>query len=135
MTKSYDELMKILEEKGEIPDADAKKIIEANGPLTDDEKKSMAAAIKMRKLLKSDSESADKKPMEAEKDAEKKAAAKKDDSKETKADDKNTEEKKADADEEVTMEAYISALSVLDSEDASEEEKKAAEKIKAKFES
>lgn len=119
MSKTYDELMKLLEEKGEIPDADAKKIIEANGPLTDDEKKSMAAAIKMRKML----------------DEDKKADKGKDDK--AKADDAKPDDKKPDTkqDEEVSMEDYINALSILDSTDASEEEKKAAEKVKEKFES
>jgi hypothetical protein len=43
------------------------------------------------------------------------------------------DEGKKDADE-VSMDDYIRALSVLDSEGASEEEKKKAEEIKAKFE-
>ena len=120
MGKAFDELMKLLDEKGEIPDAEAKKIIEEHGVLSDEEKKQMAAAIKMKKAL---TEKKDDKKPEA-KDGGKADADKKDDKK---SDD--------DVPDEVSMEDYIQALSILDSEDASAEEKAQAEKIKEKFES
>jgi uncharacterized protein YfbU (UPF0304 family) len=105
MSKTYDELMKILEEKGEIPDEEAKKIIKEHGALEDEEKKQVAAAIKMKKAL-------------------------------TKGDDKKDDKDKKDGDsDEVTMDDYLKALSDVDSEDASEEDKKKAKAIIEKFES
>lgn len=106
MSKTYDELMKILEEKGEIPDEEAKKIIKEHGALEEEEKKKVAAAIKMKKAL-------------------------------TKSDDKKDgdKDKKDGESDEVTMDDYLKALSDVDSEDASEEDKKKAKAIIEKFES
>ena len=111
MSKSFDALMKILEQKGTIPDEDAVKTIKDNGPLTDEEKKQVAAAIKMKKAL---TKSDDKKDDNAKKDD--KAA-----------------EKKADA--EIAFDDYLQALSVLDSDAASKEDRDKAQKVKDKFES
>ena len=105
MSKSFDEIMKVIEETGDIPDEKAKTIIEEHGPLTADEKKQIGSAIKMRKQLK----------QEAEK----------------KKDGDKPDEKK---DDEVTMDDYLQALSVLDSEGATAEEKKQAQAVKEKFE-
>lgn len=107
MSKSFDELMKILEQKGTIPDEDALKTIKDNGPLTDEEKKQVAAAIKMKKAL---TKSDDKK------------------------DDKDKKDEKKD-DGEATLDDYLQALSVLDSDAASKEDKDKATKVKDKFES
>ncbi len=105
MSKTYDELMKLLEDKGEIPDEEAKKIIKEHGALEDEEKKQVAAAIKMKKAL-------------------------------TKDDKKDGDKDKKDGDsDEVTMDDYLKALSDVDSEDASEEDKKKAKAIIEKFES
>jgi hypothetical protein len=117
MSKTFDELMKVLEEKGEIPDDTAKKLIEEHGALSDEEKKQLAAAIKMKKALTKD------------KDEEKDKA----DKKEEKGDEDKDKEKKDD--DEVSMDDYLKALSVLDSDDASEDEKKKARQVKEKFES
>jgi len=54
MSKSFDEIMKVLESKGEVPEEDAKKILAEHGALADDEKKQLAAAIRMKKALKGD---------------------------------------------------------------------------------
>lgn len=121
MSKSFDALMKILEQKGSIPDEDAKAAIKENGPLSEEEKKQVAAAIKMKKALtKSDD--------------------KKDEKKDDKADDKDKkDDKPADKDkkepEEVTLDDYLQALSVLDTDGASKEDKEKAQKVKDKFES
>lgn len=112
MSKTFDELMKVLEEKGEIPDDTAKKLIEEHGPLSDEEKKQIAAAIKMKKALTGD---------------EKKEEAK--------GEDKDAEEDKDQKDAEVTMDDYLQALSVLDSEDAGDDEKEQAKKVREQFES
>ncbi len=127
MTKTFDEMMKVLEEKGAISEEDGKKLIEAHGPLTDDEKKDLAAAIKMKRALskpaagvaegEKQDDKPDSKPAEGEKQDEKPAAA------------------PAAPAEEVSMDDYLQALSVLDSEAATKEDKEKAEKIKAKFES
>jgi hypothetical protein len=120
MSKSFDALMKILEQKGAIPDEDAAKVLKENGPLTDEEKKQVAAAIKMKKALtKSDDKKDDK-----DKDAKK----------EEKKDDKPADKDKK-AGEEVTLDDYLQALSVLDSDDSSKEDKEKAQKAKDKFES
>jgi hypothetical protein len=113
MSKTFDELMKVLEEKGEIPDDVAKKLIEEHGPLSDEEKKQVAAAIKMKKALTSDEKKEEDKGEEKDKDAEK-------------------DKDKKDA--EVTMDDYLQALSVLDSEDAGDDEKEQAKKVKEQFE-
>ena len=110
MSKTYDEIMKVLEEKGAIADADAEKLIKEHGALSDEEKKNVAAAIKMKKALTSSGDKG------KDKDKAK--------------DDKG----KADADE-VSMDDYLKALSVLDSDDASKEDKEKAKKAKDKFES
>jgi hypothetical protein len=118
MSKSFDELMNVLEHKGSIPDEDAVKIIKEHGPLTEDEKKQVAAAIKMKKAL---TKSDDKKD------------AKKDDTDKDKKEGKPVENAKTD--DEVTMDDYLNALSVLDSEAASKEDKDKARAAKDKFES
>ena len=109
MSKSFDELLKVLETKGDIPTADAEKIIKEHGVLSDDEKKQVAAAIKMKKALT--------KP--ADKD---------------KKDEKKDEKDKAKSDE-VTFDDYMQALSTLDADGASKEDKDKAQKVKDKFES
>lgn len=106
MSKTFDELMKVLEEKGEIPDETAKKLIEEHGPLSDEEKKQMAAAIRMKKALAKEKKTGDKADAE-----------------------------KQEEDDGVSMDDYLLALSALDSEDASEDEKKKAKQIIEKFES
>ena len=95
MTKAFDEIMKVVEEEGQIADEKAKAIIAEHGKLTDEEKKQIASAIKMKRSLS----------------------------------------KPDDDIGEVSMEAYMQALSVLDSDDASADEKKKAQAIKDKFES
>ncbi len=107
MSKTFDELMKILEAKGEIPTAEAEKVIKEHGALSEDEKKQVAAAIKMNKALT--------KPDDKDK-------------KDEKQDDKG----KSD---EATLDDYMQALSVLDATDASKEDKEKAQKVKDKFES
>jgi hypothetical protein len=97
MGKSFDAIMEVIQKEGKVDDDKAKAIITEHGPLSDDEKKQVASAIRMKKALEG-----------------------KDDEKKDK--------------EEVSMDDYIEALSVLDSEGASEEDKKKAEEIKAKFE-
>lgn len=119
MSKTYDAMMKLLDEKGSIPDDDAARLIKEHGPLDEEEKKKVASAIKMAKVLnKSDDkdvEGKDKKPVDA---------------------DKAREEKKDEpSDAEVTMDDYLQALSVLDSDEAGKEEKEKAQKMKDKFES
>jgi len=121
MSKSFDEIMKVIEETGGIPDDKAKAIITEHGPLEADEKKQIATTIKMRKQLQGS------------------AAQKKDDKPDTakEGEDKpEAEAKEADkkADNEVTMDDYIQALSVLDAEDSTEDEKKKAQAVKEKFE-
>ncbi len=108
MTKTFDELMKILEEKGAIPDEEATRLIKEHGPLTDDEKKDLAAAIRMKRALTQGGEKKEK-----DEDEKQPPAAK----------------------EEVSMDDYLQALSVLDSDAASPEDKEKAQKIKEQFES
>jgi len=110
MTKTFDEMMKILEEKGTIAEDEGTKLIKEHGALTDEEKKDLAAAIKMKKALTKDGE---------KKDGDKK-------------EDKPAEASKES--DEVSMDDYLQALSILDSEDASKEDKEKAQKIKEKFE-
>jgi hypothetical protein len=121
MTQTYDEMMKVLDEKGTIAEEDGAKLIKEHGPLTDEEKKNLAAAIKMKKALT--------KPAEAKA----KDGDKPNEKKEEKKDEKLADEKKEEADE-VSMDDYLQALSVLDSEDASKEDKEKAQKNKDKFE-
>ena len=116
MSKTFDALMKILDQKGSIPDEDAVKAIKDNGPLSEDEKKQVAAAIKMKKAL---TKSDDKK------DNKDKNTDKKDDMAAEK-------EKKAD---DIAFDDYLQALSVLDSDAAGKEDKGKAQKVKDKFES
>jgi hypothetical protein len=125
MTQTYDEMMKVLEEKGTIAEEDGAKLIKEHGPLTDEEKKNLAAAIKMKKAL---TKPADAKPAEPARDGEKP-----DEKKEEKKDEKPAEEKKEESDE-VSMDDYLQALSVLDSDGASKEDKEKAQKAKDKFE-
>jgi hypothetical protein len=120
MTQTYDEMMKVLEEKGSIAEEDGAKLIKEHGPLTDEEKKNLAAAIKMKKALT--------KPAEVKKE-EAKDGDKPDEKKEEKPADKKKEET-----DEISMDDYLQALSVLDSEDASKEDKEKAQKAKDKFE-
>jgi len=103
MSKTFDELMKVLDAKGDIPTDDAGKAIKEHGPLTDDEKKQLAAAIKVKKAL-------------------------------TQGSDKDKKDDNKDKDE-VTLDDYMNALSVLDSSEASKEDKEKALKAKDKFES
>lgn len=116
MSKTYDEMMKLLDEKGSIPDEEAAKLIKESGPLDEEEKKKIAAAIKMSKVLN--------KGDDKDKDAKK-------------ADEAQAKEEKKDkpSDGEVTMDDYLQALSVLDSDEASKEDKEKAQKAKDKFES
>lgn len=107
MSKTFDELLKVLETKGDIPTADAEKIIKEHGALSEEEKHQVAAAIKMKKALTK----ADDK-----------------DKKDEKKDDKGKGE-------EVTLDDYMQALSTLDAAEASKEDKDKAQKIKDKFES
>jgi hypothetical protein len=109
MTKTFDALMKVLDEKGEIPDEMAKELITEHGALTDDEKKQLAAAIKMKKALT-------------------KPAGQKDEKSGDRKDDKA-------AVEDVSMDYYLQALSVMDAEGATEDEKKQAKAVIEKFES
>ena len=115
MTKTFDEMMKILEEKGTIAEDEGTKLIKEHGALTDEEKKDLAAAIKMKKALTKDGE----KKEEEKKDGDKK-------------EDKPAEASKES--DEVSMDDYLQALSILDSEDASKDDKEKAQKIKEKFE-
>ncbi len=118
MSKTFDELMKVLDEKGEIPDEVAEKTIKEHGPLSDDEKKQLAAAIKMKKALtKGDDKGKDDKEKKDDKAG------------------KDDKDKKDDDKAEVSMDDYLKALSVLDSEEASKEEKEKAQKAKDAFES
>lgn len=120
MTKTYDELMKLLDEKGSIPDDEAAKLIKEHGALDDEEKKKIAAAIKMAKVLSKGSDKAQEKA--TEKTGEDK--------------DKDKEEKKdKPSDDEITMDDYLVALSVLDADAASKEDKEKAQRVKDKFES
>ena len=95
MTKAFDEIMKIIEDEGQIADEKAKAIIAEHGELEADEKKQIASAIKMKKSLS----------------------------------------KPDDDIGEVSMEDYMQALSVLDSDDATDEERQKAQAVKDKFES
>ena len=105
MSKSFDELLKVLETKCEIPTAEAEKIIKEHGALSDEEKKQVAAAIKMKKAL-------------------------------TKSDDKDKrDDKDKGKSDEVTFDDYMQALSTLDADGASKEDKDKAQKAKDKFES
>lgn len=136
MTKTFDEMMKLLEEKGGIADEEGAKLIKEHGALTDDEKKDLAAAIRMRKALTKPAEAP--KPAEGEKkdgaaDAEKKDEKPAEGS--APAADAKPAEAKKDEPAEVTMDDYLQALSVLDAEDASKEDKEKAEKVKERFES
>lgn len=140
MSKTFDEMMKLLEEKGGIAEEEGAKLIKEHGPLTDDEKKDLAAAIRMRKALTKPAEApkpaeGEKKDgtTEADKKDEKPAEGEKKDDKPA-GDAKPSEEKKDEA-SEATMDDYLQALSVLDSDDASKEDKEKAEKVKEKFES
>ncbi len=107
MSRTFDELMKVLEEKGEIPDEQARAIIAEHGPLSDEEKKQIAAAIRMKKALTAKSAPS---PAAAPQPAGEQAA-------------------------EVSMDDYLQALSILDSSEASEEEKQQARRIVERFES
>lgn len=109
MSRTFDELMKVLEEKGEIPDEQARAIIAEHGPLSEDEKKQIAAAIRMKKAL-TGQKTAQPSAAEASKPTSGEA-------------------------EEVSMDDYLHALSVLDSSDSSEEEKQQARRIVERFES
>lgn len=123
MSKTYDAMMKLLDEKGSIPDDEAAKLIKEHGPLDDEEKKMIAAAIKMARVLNKTND----------KDSEK-ASADKD--KKSGGEDKGKDEKNdMPPDTEVTMDDYLVALSVLDSDEASKEDKEKAQKMKDKFES
>ncbi len=108
MSRTFDELMKVLEEKGEIPDEQARAIIAEHGPLSDDEKKQIAAAIRMKKALTGQGTA---QPSAAETSKLGEEAA------------------------EVSIDDYLQALSVLDSSDSSEEEKQQARRIVERFES
>lgn len=131
MSKTFDELMKVLEDKGTVPEEEATKIIKEHGALSDEEKHQVAAAIRMKKSLSAaiahDLDKPKEKPAEEKKEADKKDG-------DTKPADKKEDDKKKES-EEVTLEDYMSALSVMDSEDASKEDKEKAQKIKDKFES
>ncbi|MBN1311292.1 MAG: hypothetical protein JXB30_07720 [Anaerolineae bacterium] len=120
MSKTYDALMELLEEKGSIPDEEAAKLIKEHGPLEEEEKKKIASAIKMAQTLN--------KTGNEEKD---KAADKKEEAQE----DEGEKLEEPSDDSEVSMDDYLLALSVLDSDEASKEEKEKAEKVKDKFES
>ncbi len=96
MSKSFDAIMKALEAQGDITDDAARAIIEEHGPLTDEEKRQVAAAIKMKRALGGQ-------PPEAGKG-------------------------------EVSLDDYIQALSVLDAEDASEDDKQKARQVRDRFE-
>lgn len=123
MSKTYDALMKLLDEKGSIPDDEAAKLIKEHGPLDEEEKKKIAEVIKMAKVL---SKSDDQDLKKAEEDKDKKPAG----------EDKDKDEKKdKPSDDEVTMDEYLLALSVLDSDEASKEDKEKAQKVKDQFES
>jgi hypothetical protein len=119
MTKTYDELIKLLDEKGSIPDEDAARLIKEHGPLEDEEKKKIASAIKMAKALR---------PSD---DKDKGQAGKGEES----GKDIGDKKEEASGDGEVTMDDYLLALSILDSDEASKEEKEKAQKAKDKFES
>jgi hypothetical protein len=110
MTKTYDEMMKLLDEKKSIPDDEAARLIQEHGPLDDEEKKKIAAAIKMAKALgKSEDKAEDR--------------------------DKDHKEKKDEpSDAEITMDDYLVALSILDADAASKEDREKAQKVKDKFE-
>lgn len=125
MSKTYDAMMKLLDEMGSIPDGEAARLMKEYGPLDEEEKKKIAAAIKMAKVL---NKSDDKDSKKAEEDKDKKPAG------EDK--DKSKDEKKDEpSDDEITMDDYLLALSVLDSDEAGIEEKEKAQKVKDKFES
>ena len=118
MTKTYDELMKLLDEKGSIPDDEAAKLIKEHGALDDEEKKKIASAIKMAKVLSKGSDKAQEKATEKT------------------GEDKDKEEKKdKPSDDEITMDDYLVALSILDADAASKEDKEKAQRVKDKFES
>jgi hypothetical protein len=123
MSKTYDAMMKLLDEKGSIPDDEAARLITESGPLDDEEKKKVAAAIKMAKVLNKSDDKEEKKADSAKAD---KTAG---------GDDARVESKDKPSDAEVTMDEYLVALSVLDSDEASKEEKEKAQKAKDKFES
>ncbi|HEC22131.1 MAG TPA: hypothetical protein ENI95_04345 [Chloroflexi bacterium] len=125
MTRTFDELMKRLEEKGKVSDEEAAKLISELGPLTDEEKKKLAQAYKEKAATKKE---AGKEGGEKEKPA-------KPEEKEAAEGGKEKEPEKDDEIGEVTMDEYLQALSTLDSTDVSEEEKAKARKIKEKFES
>ncbi|MBN1429890.1 MAG: hypothetical protein JXB07_16090 [Anaerolineae bacterium] len=118
MSKTYDALMKLLEDKGSIPDDEAAKLIQEHGQMDEEERKKIASAIKMAKVLGKDKDEKvqDKKNEETNKDS----AEKKDEA--------------SDGDE-VSMDDYLLALSVLDSDEAGKEEQEKAQKVKDKFES
>ncbi len=131
MSKTYDALMKLLDEKGSIPDGDAAKLIKEHGPLDEEEKKKIAAAIKMAKVLGKSGEKEKSEEKTSEEKEKAKTAGEKD-----KDEDKGKDEKKdKPSDDDVTMDDYLLALSVLDSEAASKEDKEKAQKAKDKFES
>jgi len=107
MSKTFDELMKVLDVKGDIPKEDAEKLIKEHGALSEDEKHQLAAAIKVKKALTKGSDA-----------------------------DKTVDKKDGDkAKDEVTLDDYMQALSVIDSAEASKEDMEKAQKAKDKFES
>lgn len=53
MTKTFDEIVNVLEEDGAISDERAQALIEAHGPMTSDEKKQIAVMLRMKSALRS----------------------------------------------------------------------------------
>jgi hypothetical protein len=109
MSKSFDELLKLLEEKKTLSREDVEKVTKEHGDLSDEEKTKLAARAK-----------------ELEKEAKEK---------EEKKEEEKKEEKKDAKGEEVSMDEYLQALSVMDSDDESEEAKAKAKKVIEAFES
>jgi hypothetical protein len=105
MTQAFDEIMKRIDSTGTIANEEAEKLIAEHGPLTDDEKKRLAEALK-----------------KAESKGEEKPA------------DEPKPEQEASEEADVTMEEYLNALATLDSSDVSDEEKARAAKLKDRFE-
>jgi hypothetical protein len=127
MSKTYDAMMKLLDEKGSIPDDEAARLIKENGPLDEEERKKVAAAIKMAKALsKSDDKDKASKNV-AEGKGEQPAGENKNEARD--------EKKDKPSGDDLTMDDYLRALSVLDSDEASKEDKERAQKVKDKFES
>lgn len=48
MTKTFDEIMKVLDEDGTISDGQAQALIDTHGPITPEEKRKIAAALRMQ---------------------------------------------------------------------------------------